>query len=263
MKRSFTRACWLLPLAVVACGSEPTTSPHKEKAATTTLKLTGALPGLRNPKSARAMAITSDGRSYSAPLNARSVFTLDLPTGRAYRVVIAHANARGDLSVDGHLVNRTSHGIRAWIGLRAAGAIDLGRVSPKASAAVKPKDYEGWTDGPDDGDNGDEWGDDGWSDGFDDDGYGPAGYGDDAGVDAGPVVTAGAGDAGATKDVDAGAVGAGGGYGDLPSEDVDVSDLCAVGDDAELYASNEPGDTCDDTGLDSSDDSASYKACSK
>jgi hypothetical protein len=77
-------------------------------------------------ESARAVAIGSDGRTFWADLDAQRDFTLWLPVGQSYRIVIA--SVRGGIVQEkvGHLVLQASSGSSLWLGANQPGTVDLG-----------------------------------------------------------------------------------------------------------------------------------------
>ncbi len=78
---------------------------------------------------ARAIALSADGHAYAAYLDSHGDFSLDVPIGHAYRVVVANSLASGRHAVVAHLAIRTSRGTSTWLGARTGGTIDLGVLS--------------------------------------------------------------------------------------------------------------------------------------
>jgi hypothetical protein len=78
---------------------------------------------------ARAVAIGSDGRTFWTFLNAQRDFTLLLPVGASYRIVITNSLPGGDQVEIAHLVPQGSGGT-AWLGANAVETVDLGTLKP-------------------------------------------------------------------------------------------------------------------------------------
>jgi hypothetical protein len=78
---------------------------------------------------ARAVAIGSDGRTFWTYLDRERDFTLLLPVGQSYRVVIANALPGGGQIEIAHLLPQGS-GETAWLGANVAGTVDLGTLRP-------------------------------------------------------------------------------------------------------------------------------------
>ena len=115
--------------AMVGCGgADP--SPT----GTSTLKLQGTVsPTARRLDNARAIAVTRSGKAYWSYLDAHGDFTLTLPKGVSYRVLIANARAAGGKHVIGHLVIATSAGASKWVGVHSGGTLDLGTLGLASS----------------------------------------------------------------------------------------------------------------------------------
>jgi hypothetical protein len=75
---------------------------------------------------ARAVAIGSDGRTFWAYLDARRDFTLMLPVGQSYRILIANERAGGGHVKIAHLVVQS--GATPWLGANEPGTVDLGTL---------------------------------------------------------------------------------------------------------------------------------------
>jgi hypothetical protein len=75
---------------------------------------------------ARAIAIGTDGRTFWTSLDAQRDFTLLLPVGQSYRIVIADTRPGGVEEKIAHLVLQQSWGASLWLGANAAGMVDLG-----------------------------------------------------------------------------------------------------------------------------------------
>jgi hypothetical protein len=96
-----------------------------------TLHITGTVGQQSSALSGpRAVATSSDGRSFSAVLTKTGQFALDVPVGSTYRIVIANATRTGQLRVVGHLVNPTTHGTTDVIAVNGAGSLALGTLRP-------------------------------------------------------------------------------------------------------------------------------------
>ncbi|MDB4933503.1 MAG: hypothetical protein JWP87_475 [Labilithrix sp.] len=122
-----------LALAAVACGkaAEPSSS---------TLEVTGKVDTqLRTLDNASALAIGSDGRTYSAYLQKNGAFRLELPVGNVYRIIFANSTMAGELRTIGHLVNSTSAGKFDEIAVKDGGTLYLGTVRPVGTSASSLK----------------------------------------------------------------------------------------------------------------------------
>ena len=118
-----------LSMAVLACGrGTPDTS--------STLKVTGSIDTQRQAlDNASAVAIGSDGRTFSAYVQKTGRFTLQLPVGHVYRIIIANSTMSGELRPIGHLVNTTSRGKADVISVKDGGSLNLGTLRPAGSSA--------------------------------------------------------------------------------------------------------------------------------
>lgn len=118
----------VLVMATMACAgsSEPTTASSKARIEGTVVQ--------RSLDNARAIAITPDGRRTWSYLDVRGHFTLELPAGRAYRLMIANTLPDGSFRAIGHLVIHASNGVGRWLDLRS-GALDLGALSTKGASS--------------------------------------------------------------------------------------------------------------------------------
>ncbi len=229
-----------LAMTALACGK-----PAPE--ASSTLKVSGAIDTRsQSLDNASAVAIGSDGRTFSAYLQRNGRFTLELPVGHVYRILIANSTMSGQLRPIGHLVNPTSRGKADVIAVKKGGSLNLGTLRPAGASSNALKvacDCPGEKGDvpPSDGDKGS--GDDGYGD--KDDGYGD-----------GKTPTS-------EKDGDYGDKS--GGDGDdykCQQKDEDKDRVCDSSSDVELEATNSPGDKC---AMDDEDQEAPKpkgKACS-
>lgn len=112
-------------LAVLACGKS------EDSGSSGALALTGTVSSAVTVDDARAIAIDGDGHTVSAYLDADRGFTLRLPVGRSYRVVIANPRREGGLVQVAHL---TLNGDE-WLGANEEGSVDLGVLVPTSNAA--------------------------------------------------------------------------------------------------------------------------------
>src|SRR6478672_426716 len=87
-----------LATMAMACGKNPDSSSD-------TLHVTGKVDG-RTLDNASALAIGSNGKTYSAYVQRSGKFALDLPAGHVYRIVIANSTMSGQLRTVGHLTNK-------------------------------------------------------------------------------------------------------------------------------------------------------------
>lgn len=92
---------------------------------------------------ARAVAIGSDGRTFWTDLDAERDFTLALPVGQSYRIVIANWVTCSEEEKVGHLVLPASSGTTEWLGANEPGTIDLGVLKLSSSHDADCNDHEG------------------------------------------------------------------------------------------------------------------------
>jgi hypothetical protein len=105
-----------------------------------------------------AVAIGDDGRTVWTALDAQRNFTLLLPLGHSYQIVIASELPDGHQMKVGHLVLPVASGTSTWLGANEGGTVDLGVLHPSSTAAVTA--YHQSSDGGGrDGD--DDWGSEG------------------------------------------------------------------------------------------------------
>jgi hypothetical protein len=105
-----------------------------------TLTVHGTLPPTTKAlDNARAVAMGADGHTFAAYLTRTGGFTLNLPVGHAYMIVFANSRLDGSESVIGHLVFHTSNGAESFLGARAPGQIELGRISLAQGGSVVPQ----------------------------------------------------------------------------------------------------------------------------
>ncbi len=116
-------------MTVLACGKGTPDS-------SSTLKVTGSIDtNSRSLDNASALAIGSDGRTFSAYVQKTGRFTLELPVGHVYRIIIANSTMRGELRPIGHLVNTTSKGKADVIAVKDGGSLNLGTLRPVGSSS--------------------------------------------------------------------------------------------------------------------------------
>jgi hypothetical protein len=228
-----------LAMAATAC------SKSADSAAT--LEVTGKVDTqLRTLDNASAIAIGSDGRTFSAYIQKNGSFRLSLPVGKVYRIIFANSTMNGELRTIGHLVNSTSNGKFDEIAVKDGGTMNLGVVRPvgTSTSALHTACNCGST-GSSSGGGG------GGSDGEKSGGSDKGGGSDNGGSDKS------GGSDGESSDSESG----GGDY-ETKDKDGDKDRLCEDSSDVELEAEHGPGDKC---AKDSSSDSApkpAKKSCS-
>jgi hypothetical protein len=117
-----------LAMTAMAC-SKSADSPS-------TLEVTGKVDTqLRTLDNASALAIGSDGRTYSAYIQKNGSFRLSLPVGKVYRIIFANSTMKGELRAIGHLMNSTSNGKFDEIAVKDGGTMNLGVVRPVGTSA--------------------------------------------------------------------------------------------------------------------------------
>jgi hypothetical protein len=225
-----------LAMSAVACSNSYAEAPS-------TLEVTGRVDTqLRTLDNASAVAVGSDGRTYSSYIQTNGSFQLSLPVGNVYRILFANSTMAGELRTIGHLVNDTSSGKSDEIAVKEGGTLNIGVVRPAgaSASAVKPAcecdaDLDPGT-GKGDVDKGGDKGD----------------------VDKGDVdkgdYTKGDVDKGSDKDGDD--------DWKTKPKDGDKDRLCDDAADVELVAEKAPGDKCARSGSDKSAPKIIKKSCS-
>lgn len=112
---------------IVGCGgSDPQPLGTQSSAST----IQGTVPlSARTLDNPRAIAVSATGRSYWAYLDTHGDFSINAPSGHAYRVVVANMTRSGALRTVGHLTIHTTAGAGTWLGVRQAGKLNLGTLS--------------------------------------------------------------------------------------------------------------------------------------
>jgi hypothetical protein len=181
---------------------------------------------------AKAIAVSPAGHVYTAYLNRQGGFTLQLPTGHAYRVLIANTLPSGRHEVIGRLTlaNRST-GTSAWLGARSAGNIDLGELHMGSADGLKIQcGCSSGSGGSGGVSGGDSSGDD----------HNSGGSG------------SGGGDSNAQGDDNDDQ---GGGDYSCHEDDGEKGSMCSGGSGgSDLHAQNDPGSKCDDSDLDDDQD---------
>jgi hypothetical protein len=117
-------------MAAVACSNDYAEAPS-------TLEVTGRVDTqLRAHDNATAVALGSDGRTYSSYIQTNGSFRLTLPVGNVYRIIFANSTMSGELRTIGHLVNETSSGKTDEIAVKEGGKLDIGSVRPAGSPST-------------------------------------------------------------------------------------------------------------------------------
>jgi hypothetical protein len=231
-----------LALSAVACS-------HDYAEASSTLEVTGRVDTqLRALDNASAVAVGSDGRTYSSYIQTNGSFRLSLPVGNVYRILFANSTMAGELRTIGHLVNATSSGKSDELAVKEGGKLDIGAVRPAGSGSAGG--VKTATCGCDDlgSGKGDPAADPKGDTGKGDVGKGDTGKGD---VGKGDVSKDGADDDLTKGDDD---------WKTKP-KDADKDRLCDDDTDVELEAEHGPGDTCAKGGSDKAAPKITKKAC--
>lgn len=225
-----------LAMTAMACSKTPDASTSS------TLEVTGTVnTRLRSLDNASAIAIGSDGRTFSAYIAKNGRFKLSLPVGHVYRIVVANSTMAGELRTVGHLVNPTSAGKADVIAVKRGGKLNLGTLKPagaKSNTLHTACDCAPSADGSSDKP----------APAQDD-----SGYGDDKGS-ADPSGDKSVGDKGDPSDD------AGDDY-KCVQKDADKDRVCEDSTDVELEADNAPGDQCAKDGDDEEAPQPTSKAC--
>lgn len=229
MSRTLWGAATLLGmLGAAACGGSDATGQTTE-----TLTVQGTVaPSARKLDNARAVAMAENGHLYWAYLDARGDFSLKLPVGQSYRVVIANQLDSVYQRAIGHVVLADSDGTSSeWLGANQSGTVDLGTLG-LAPASQDPSVTHvqcGCSDDSDDDHHSDDYGT--HSDDDDDDHTAKDDDKDDDDDKGGSATGSGSGS------------GSGGGTCNVCKDHASDS---GDDDDKSLYPSKEPGDKCHD-----------------
>jgi hypothetical protein len=225
MKLSVLGASALVCLAIGCGGGDKTGT------ASDALTVHGTVPrSTLVTDNAKAIAVSASGHVYTAYLDRQGDFTLNLPAGHAYRVLIANTLPSGRHSVVGRLTlaNRTT-GTSAWLGARSAGNIDLGNLHTGSAngLSIQCSCSSGGSSGGDSSGGDGSYGSGSKSGGDDDKSGGSygSGDGDHHGDDYG-----------------------------CHEDDGEKGNMCSGGGEGDLHAQHDPGSYCDDSGLDDDQD---------
>lgn len=248
----------VLAAMAVACGESYDAESASKGGAMT---VHGTVSSKLEVDNARAVAIGTDGRTFWAYLDQDREFTLQLPVGQSYRVIVANQRSGGGQQTIGHLVLSGADGRTEWLGANSAIDVNLGtlRIGTSSSTKIACADKCGG--------GGDDYEDDDGKEADHDDDYpckeggksGGDGYGGKEGSDSDK---GGSGDTGKGGDSDKEAKDA--------EKDPDVCDVCTdKASDKELEPSKKPGSACADKDKDKhadADNPKKYgdkKACPK
>ncbi len=111
----------LMAVALVACGSD-------EKKPDGRMTVQGSVAQSIAVDNARAIAIGRDGRTFWTYLDAHRDFTLKLPVGQSYRILIANQLASGGQKTVARVVLDGADGKTVWVGANDAVTVDFGRL---------------------------------------------------------------------------------------------------------------------------------------
>lgn len=114
-------------LAIACGGSGDSSAPESTRQA-----VTGTVA--RNLDNARVMAITPTGKTFWAYLDKRGEFTLPIPAGTPFRLIVTNATATGGQKVIGRLAIDTSAGKSSWL-LAPNGTLALGTLRPATTTS--------------------------------------------------------------------------------------------------------------------------------
>jgi outer membrane murein-binding lipoprotein Lpp len=173
-------------MALTGCSSEEKSDSTKTASAKGNLTVQGSVSSKLGTDNARAVAIGENGKKIWTMLDKHGDFSLKLPTGQSYRVVIANQLPGGGQKVIGKLAVKNGKSATDVISAKKKGTIDLGvlrkpEVKSASSVATKSLHIDC---GCDEGGGGDDWGgggDMGGDMGGDWGGGGDGGWGDDGG----------------------------------------------------------------------------------
>jgi len=223
----------VMALAAVACGTEP--APEGG-----TMTIQGSVSSRVGVDNARAVAVGTDGRTYWAYLDRDRDFTLVVPVGQSYRVLIANQQPGGGQRTVGHVVVPGPDGRTEWIGANEASVVDFGKltVANTNGGATKPLCASGCGGSSGGGGGGYGEGDSGDHDEKDDD---ADDHSDDHECKSGDKKSGGG--SGGSKDCSS----CGEDEKKDQPKDSDDCDVCTDdADDKELEPSKKPGRACED-----------------
>lgn len=170
-------------MALTGCSSE---EKSESNTASTKGNLTvqGSVSSKLGTDNARAVAIGENGKKIWTFLDKHGDFSLKLPAGQAYRVVIANQLPGGGQKIIGKLKVKDGKSATDVIKAKKEGKIDLGVLrKPETKSSVATKALHVSCGCEDDMGGGDEggWGDDGGGDDWGGVKGGDGGWGDDTG----------------------------------------------------------------------------------
>jgi hypothetical protein len=195
-----------------------------------TLTVQGTLSArTRATDNTRAVAIADDGSQTWAYLDTHGDFSLDVPVGRSYRIVLANQLSGGGQRKIGHVVLGTANAPSEWLGANEPGTVDLGRLrlaTTASTSGMKPL-CGGCGGGGDDDDHDDD---------RDDEADEKSNHDDDHECrrDEGPRKPRACDDCDDDDDDD------------RRARADDECDVCSDDDDKALKPSKEPGEKCED-----------------
>lgn len=130
-------------LALCGCSS----TPAPENTGTQSMRLQGSITSARKLDNARVVAIGTKGKRYWSYVDAAGRFTIALPPGASYRVLVTNAQRVGPDRVTAHLALAKATGASRWIGVHGSGTFDLGVLSAKgATTTIHTKSEKGEAD---------------------------------------------------------------------------------------------------------------------
>ncbi|MBX3234108.1 MAG: hypothetical protein KIT84_06385 [Labilithrix sp.] len=195
------RMSWMLGavvVGVVALTGCSSSEPENTSSSSQRLTVQGSVSSRLGTDNARAVAVDKNGKKIWTYLDKKGDFTLKLPIGKSYRVLIANQLPGGGQKVIGKLSLKNGATKTSWMNTKDGGKVNLGTLvkpsTEKPGGAVEPKcfcdddwggkdkDKGGWDDddwgGSKSKGNGggkDGWDDDDWDDGD----WGGGGWEDD------------------------------------------------------------------------------------
>lgn len=203
-------------------------SPTRNREATMTVQGTLSTKSVR-ADNARAVAVGDNGKTYWAYLDRHGDFSLELPIGQSYRILLANQLPGGGQQKIGHVVVRGAGGPTEWLGANDAVKVNLGKLKPAAtstsSGSLRPQC------GACGGGEGDESEADDEEDSDHDDDF--ECHDEDADRDRTKCDTC-----------------SGGEEDDADDDEHMKCDVCSGGEDKPLEPSKQPGDECEDKNKD-------------
>jgi hypothetical protein len=105
-----------------------------------TLVVQGSVSSGLSIDNGRVVAIGTNGRTFWSYLDKHGDFTLKLPVGQSYRILVANQRVSGGQQVLGRLMVPSKGSKTQWLGANEPGTVNLGTLRPTSlTSGVQPK----------------------------------------------------------------------------------------------------------------------------